>query len=322
MPYPYTTLLALFFLPSLLCEANTYKMAQESCELSFIIKNKLILVEGHADGHAGYFLFDTGASELVLNKRYFARQRGYNAGHTYTDVHGRRAQHGYVYVSRFRWGSLERDGFYTPRLDLAPLEAALGERIIGIIGYDVLRHVEAVVDYYAGSMQLFRIDSAPEYPAEPGAPDLEFSFQLDGHLPVVRGAAGPVGRLRLGIDSGTSVNLIEARFREKLEPNAMQRRTIPLLGAGGDEKRIPYLVMESLQVEGVYAEQYSRVAFSDLSMLRNYGFQVDGLIGVNIFRLGKVSLNYQSRRIRVWLGQNDYTLRLQLARPLPVARAG
>ena len=318
MPHLYTILLAILFMPALLWGESKYRMAQESCGLSFIVKNKLILVQGEAGDEAGYFLFDTGASELVLNKRYFGRQRGYESDHQYTDVHGHRGQHGYVFVSHFQWGGLERDHFYTPRLDLSPLEAMLGERIIGIIGYDVLRNVETVVDYYTGSMQLFRIDEIPFPSADGRQPDFIIPFQLDGHLPVIRGAAGEAGKLRLGVDSGASVNLFEIRLRDKLAGKALQQRTIPLLGAGGGEKRTPYFVMENLQVEDAYFIHYSRVALSDLAMLRNFGFQVDGLIGVNFFRLGRVSINYRSRCFRVWLGQNDYTMRLQSVNPVKI----
>lgn len=322
MPRIYTTLLAMLCLTGGLSGETTYQMSQESCDMPFIIKNKLMLVRGQADSHSGYFLFDTGASELVLNKRFFLRKQGYRTGHIYADVHGRKARHGYSFISHFGWGSLERQNFYAPRLDLSALEAALGEEIIGIIGYDVLRHVEAEVDYYAGQMRLSRAGEGAVPVAEAPRPDLEFSFQLDGHLPVVRCAAGDAGSLLLGIDSGTSVNLMEIRLKKKLAGKAMQQRTIPLLGAGGQEKRAPYFVMESLEVEQAYSVLYSRVAFSDLSMLRNYGFRVDGLIGVNFFRLGRVAINYDTRHIRVWLGDNDYTMRLQLARPLPAISAG
>jgi len=283
----------------------SYYMEEPASVLQLRIRNKLILVEGQANGQSGYFLFDTGASELILNQAYFPQYEGHNPGFYFADAIGNRNYYGYVHITQFGWGGLRREDFFAPRLDLLALEAALGEKVLGIIGYDVLQHVDLEVDYYQGTLTLWRPGTASSLPA----PDYSFGFQMDGHFPVLRAKLGEADGLLLAIDSGSSVDVCASRHKLKLRSRVLQERTIGLQGAAGLIEDAPYFVMDSLQVEQAYCITPCRVALGNLEALGDYGFRIDGLLGVNFFRLGRVFFSYPSRRIAVWLEKNDYTLR-------------
>ncbi len=282
-----------------------YQMAENPSFLRLHIRNKLILVEGEANGQRGYFLFDTGASELILNQAYFPRHEGHNPGLFFMDVNGNRDYYGHVHIRQFNWGGLRGEDFFAPRLGLAGLEAMLGEKVLGIIGYDVLRHVDLEIDYYQGTLILRR----PGMAVQPSVPDYSFHFQLDGHFPVLRAKLGDAGGLRLAIDSGSSVDICASRLKPKLRGKALQKRAINLQAAAGQVEHTPCFVMDSLQVEGAFSITPCQVALSNLDALKDHGFRLDGLLGVNFFRLGRILLSYRSQRIAVWLGQNDYTMR-------------
>ncbi len=304
MQHPYA-LLPFLLSFNLVLAGPSYYMEESASVLQLQIRNKLILVEGQANGQSGFFLFDTGASELILNQAYFPQYEGHNPGFYFADAIGNRNYYGYVHITQFGWGGLRREDFFAPRLDLLALEATLGEQVLGIIGYDVLQHVDLEVDYYQGTLTIRRPGTASSLPA----PDYSFDFQMDGHFPVLRAKLGEAEGLLLAIDSGSSVDVCASRHKPKLSSKALQKRTIGLQGAAGLIENTPYFVMDSLQVEDAYCITPCRVALGNLEVLGDYGFRIDGLLGVNFFRLGRVLLSYPSRRISVWLGQNDYTIR-------------
>lgn len=303
------TLLFFLSVPFFINAGPAYNLETVPSVVPIQIRNKLILVEGEVDGRRGLFLFDTGASELILNEAYFPRHEHYSPDLYFADAGGHSALHGYTYISSFDWGGLRRHGFFAPRLAMLTLESILEEELLGIIGYDVLQHVDLEFNYYQKTITLLRPGSEVPGTAMRIRPDYTFGFSMNRHLPVVKAKLGDADGLLLAIDSGSSVNVCAHRLKGKLKGRALQKRTIGLHGAAGIIKESPYYIMDSLQVENTYSIAYCRVAFSNLEALEDYGLRVDGLLGVNFFRLGRVFFSYHSRRIAVWLERNDYTLR-------------
>ncbi len=294
----------------------SYYMEEESSVVPLHIRNKLILVEGQANGRSGYFLFDTGASELILNEAHFPRHKYHSPKKYFAGAGGYGVLQGYTYVSSFNWGCLRRDTFFAPRMALQALENILGEKLLGIIGYDVLQHVDLRLDYYRGGITLLRPGSAARGTASHPEPDYIFQFEMDRHLPVVNARAGEAEGLLLAIDSGSSVNVCARRLRRRLKSTALQKRTVSMYWAAGFIRKSACYIMESLQVENTYSIAYCRVALGNLKALEDNGFRIDGLLGVNFFRMGLVFFSYRSRRIAVWLERNDYTLRHRAVRPV------
>ncbi|MCO6491969.1 MAG: hypothetical protein J5I98_26365 [Phaeodactylibacter sp.] len=298
----------LFFLSPVgfLLAGPTYHMTEPSSTVPLFIRNKLILVEGQANGQSGYFLFDTGASELALNEAYFPRQEHAAPGTRFADVSGHSIRHGYAFVDSFYWAGLCREAFFGACLDMSALESRLGEKLLGIIGYDVLQHVDLEIDYYRKTMILIRPGTIPP---RPSGPHYTFHFRMNRHLPVLKAGLGDATDLDMAIDSGSSVNVCSSRFKKKLKNKALQKRRVSLLGASGASEQAPYYIMESMVVENAYSIAYCRIALASMGVVDDYSLGVDGLLGVNFFRLGRVFFSYQSRRIDVWLEHNDYTMR-------------
>ncbi|MCB0598032.1 MAG: aspartyl protease family protein [Lewinellaceae bacterium] len=310
------TLLFLTLFVNFAYAGPSYRLVESPAVVPLQVRNKLMLVEGRVNGKSGYFLFDTGASELILNQAYFPRHKHYNPKSHFASASGHIVLHGYAYISSFSWGSLRREEFFAPRIDLLALESQLGEQLLGIIGYDVLQHADLEIDYYQGAITLLRPGSDLPALALRADPDYAFDFQMDRHLPVLNARLGDAEGLRMAIDSGSSVNVCANRLKGKLKTKALKKRTVGLQGAAGILQQSPYFIMESLEVENTYSIAYCRVALGNVEAFDDYGFHIDGLLGVNFFRLGRVYFSYQAKRILVWLEENDYTLRHSSLRPL------
>ena len=101
-------------------------------ELPFVLRGNLPFVEAELDGQRGLFFFDTGASRITLNERFFARSqvpgsigvsRGANGEHPTKRAH----------VTRLRLGSMVAEDFECSLADMSTLQQG-DQPALGLIG--------------------------------------------------------------------------------------------------------------------------------------------------------------------------------------------
>lgn len=285
-----------------------YRMERPVEEMPLRVINKVIVVEASIDGVSGYFLLDTGVRRLTLNARLFSRGRRATGLHL-SDLNGVARQAEAVPVRIFRWGSLWRKDFAAHIIELEIQERVLGCPLLGLIGQEVFRAVELEVDYDARRLRLFRLDAEGrrrQRSAQP--PDHTLSFSLEHHLPTLEVQIGPGSRLRLGLDSGASINVLDQAWKRRLEPFALDRRTLSFIAALST-RNAEFFTLEQLQIADQLALVYCRVAFCNMTHLRHYDLQLDGLLGVDLFRLGRVAINYERRQLYIWVNDNVFSMK-------------
>lgn len=286
-----------------------YQMDAEREEIPILVRKKLMLVYAEVDGRTGLFLLDTGASGLFLNARIFeSRNRLFLK--EITDVNGVRQEVGEVFVRNFRLGSLNRHNFSTEAINLRTAESVLGVEILGLIGYEVLQSVELHVDYDNRRIILYRLNRKGEPVIRDAArADHRIPFYLCRHLPVIKGRFGEEGKtVRLGLDSGASLNVLHVTWQKTLEAAALRRYQISY-NAVLSRKRVDYYTFPNIHLGGELALIHSKIAFVDLRGLRKNLLFLDGLLSVNLFRLGTVSINYKKKEIRIWVRDNVFAMK-------------
>lgn len=280
-------------------------MLQPESVLPIKVVDKLVLVEASVDGRSGHFLFDTGISSLALNDRYFGGEDNLPKFDKATDFNGNREQvEGYL-IDAFDWGGVRRDSFYVPLVDLRGLEDIFGCTIMGLLGWEVFRNLEIEVDYDARKMVLRQLNKEGEA-VEQGsftAPDHRLSFHMEGHLPVVSASIGNYP-LKLGWDTGASINTINKKLRKHLPENARRLMRIPYGGIFSDRKA-PFIAVDVIRVEKQFAVTGWRMAATKMKHFHKRGILIDGLIGADLFRLGKVAINYQQGEIALWVNNDN-----------------
>ena len=269
-------------------------------EMSIRTKGKMILIPGEIDGVAGHFMLDTGAPELILNEHYFPdRKPGQKK--VLQDV-GKKTACEQVQVRHFIMGNVYRDNFAAIITDLRPTEKALGHKLLGLLGYDVLRHFEVRIDYYGGHIAFCALDARgrPVYQWQRKAADHRLNFSLEGHLPAISSELLGRGNLVLGLDSGASVNLMDQSYRGYLRKNCLKERAIDFQCINSTVKKAPFFVMPGLKVEDAYEVQFWRTSIGDFSHFRNNDIYIQGILGANFFQLGRIAINYEQQTIEIW----------------------
>ena len=120
---------------------------------------------------------------------------------------------------------------------------------------------------------------------------------IRGHLPVVKLRIG--GRTyRFGIDSGASVNVLDARILARL-PRALCQPvgTQQLQGVAQQPLAVPTVLVHDLVIDGHTAPP-TRAAVADLSAYRQaHGTRLDGILGRPFLLQHRVTLDYPAGRL-------------------------
>ena len=262
----------------------------------------LVLLSGIVDGREGHFILDTGANGLVLNSRYFdgtrlADQRqGVGLDGT-VGVVAEKVQDSLL---------LDELHFYNVRaqiVDLREIEKRKKERLLGLIGYQILKTFEVQINYRLSFVTFSRVDGRGNLltPLPHTAEKMDsFEIVMRTHLPVIEVEVGGV-RKRMGIDSGAEVNLLNTRKNKQiLSKHFKIVRKMKVSGLGG--QRIEGLVgrLYSLALKKRYRCGSLATAVLNLSNLEAmYSTNLDGILGYPFLAPWVFSINYRKRLLYI-----------------------
>jgi hypothetical protein len=260
----------------------------EESSASFDLRGGLIFVNAVVDGKQGRYVIDTGAPGLVLNQ---APQEGGDwSGNGVTGCVGVEE----TMVEQFVLGNARFAHLNAYKVDLAYLEQSLGCEIDGLIGYEVLREMELVLDYPNRTITLLPLRKSDPYQDEREG---FLDFFLINHIPVVSGKLGKKDIL-LGVDTGAGANVLRLALGRSFEASASGKNRV----RGTDSQvKMSSVVKAPVDIEGYEEEMAQEYLLMDLSHLQSdLDRPIDGLLGFPFLQDGKWSIHYGQQRIYFW----------------------
>ncbi|MEO8405513.1 MAG: hypothetical protein ABI480_12985, partial [Chitinophagaceae bacterium] len=129
-----------------------------SAVIPFSRAGNLILVKAKADSIEGNFILDTGSPFLVLNITYF---RDYPSEEIVTEeqagMNGTAGSVLQTMVREFSFGGIEYSRLKANLVDLGSIENNKGVKVFGLIGMQLFRQFEMIIDYDKNLIYLHRI---------------------------------------------------------------------------------------------------------------------------------------------------------------------
>lgn len=272
--------------------------------LPFSRAGNLILVKATADTTTGNFVLDTGAPHLVLNITYFRNYPVQSNEGERNGITGNAFMAGQTTVADFSWGPAH---YYRLNADLANLgniENSKGVRILGLIGMELLRNFEMIIDYEKNLIYLhrFRRKVPSSYRNELLADTAAYSVVpitiTDNRIMLQSVLAGK--KIKLIIDSGAETNLLDSRLPDKVFENVSITGRTMLSGAGAGKIEVLKGDLQQLQIGNrslanlpVLITNLERTCFS-------YGGCVDGILGFDFLMLKKIGFNFVTNKMYIW----------------------
>ena len=256
----------------------------------FIMIEGMMLVEANMNQQNGNYIIDTGAPTLVINEKptldgYIAG-RGISEGLVTTEV----------LIKDFEWSGIHKTNVNAFKVDISHLEKVSGKTIVGIIGYDILKEVELLIDYQTQTVQLIPIKNR-ESAQQPVA---IIPFTMQAHLPVVKVKIGKK-KLRLALDTASERNILDTKIFKKLDNKLISNNQVgEIQGVDQQIKKVETATIQETSVKDLTFDNMSYL-FTDLSHLKSESdLYIDGLLGYPFFKQRKLSINYKEQKIYVW----------------------
>ncbi len=268
-----------------------YHQGSGFTEVSFEIAGGLIVVEARLEGRSGFFILDTGAPTLVVNRK----RNGGSTEKALSAVGSFLVER--VEVGRFEWGGIKKTALEAIALDLDHLEEACGRPLMGLIGYQIFADREILID--SRRMKILFFKGTDNDLARLATPLRTMPFVLLGHLPVITAQIGEQS-FQFGFDSGSTGNLLDqAGFNRIPETEVAFVHYREVRCVNKEIRKIPVFRTPSFSLRGgAFAELEFMVL--DLSHLQDSTVSIHGLLGYPQFRNLLFSINYPHRQLNIW----------------------
>jgi predicted aspartyl protease len=292
--YRSPVLLTLVALAAAGCGRNT-----PTDDIAVRIVNNLVLVPVQVNGSTPLtFILDTGASSLVVDARRVAELKLATGASGDARTGGGSVEASAVENVSFRAGKAELAGASAVAINLAPLDAALGTRIDGILGYEFFARYVVQIDYPAARLRVFEPDAFRDDGGHAVMP-ITFEEQLPIARVTLRRADGGSADATLEVDTGLTGSLtltrafVDAHRLIAPEQPRVRITTGALLPGqvAAEVVRVPHVTIGAADIDGVIANVNPTE--------KDAGVQgkVVGLLGGDLLRRFLVTIDYSRSRI-------------------------
>ncbi|HNG72832.1 MAG TPA: aspartyl protease family protein [Candidatus Obscuribacter sp.] len=276
---------------------GSYKLARP-VQLPFDYSQRELLVKGRINnGEELEFLFDTGASETIIDRRVAAENYLLKEGLANLTALGGAVATNVTTIGRLELGNLVVNDLDARSLDLSGQSRHLGRRLAGIIGTNLISRYVVAIDYGKSQITFYDADTFVR-PADLIA------------VPFARRSA-PVVKVRVGkedvpmlVDTGAAYNNLPAAVALKYAGAASGHRVTEGTGLDGKPIKLGRVTIDGVSLGG---RPVSRVDFTytiskalAASTANNQGFFQTtnlGIVGNPLLENFIVYIDYKFQRM-------------------------
>lgn len=275
-------------------------LSENTVRIPFRMADHLILVQGSINGKQGHLIIDTGSKHLVINKKHFKKQPIQLSSGVGYSINGSMDQIMAQRIQDFSFSTFEIPNRIADRIDLSHIEKNKKERILGIIGHDVLYDFEIYIDFYLNQITLFRTDRNGNRIDEHlflDTPVSETPFEIRGHSIILNTTVNNT-TLDMALDTGAEINFLDTKAPEKALKRFRGIKKVKIRGMGQKRSEMIAGKLYGLQLNNEQPIGVMRTILADLSeMTEAYGTRVDGVLGYDFIAMRRLLINYKKKAI-------------------------
>lgn len=276
-----------------------------TCIIPFSRAGNLILIRAKADTADGNFVLDTGAPGLVLNLTYFRKYNGMsdpdgeNGGIT-----GSVKPDSHIMIDSFSIGGIHYYHAEADRVDLGHIENSKHIKILGLLGMQLFKPFEMIIDYEKNLLYLhlikrkeaavYRSDMLRDTSAYRTVP-IEL---IDDKVIAYGELAGK--RLKFVIDCAAESNVLDSRLSNKILAHVVVSGRVLLSGSGPTKVEALYGDLEGMRINGDRISKLPVLITNLEKMCFSYNNCIDGMLGFDFLSLHKVGFNFVTHKMYIW----------------------
>lgn len=254
---------------------------------------RIFMIEATINNQTGNLIFDTGAQGLVLNKTYF-RDYVVNEEGSANGITGKTSQSGWTLIQNLSFSGILYSKVRADIADLRHIENKKGIKVLGLLGFGLLRDFEIVIDLKHSQLEICAANkTSPELSQSFDSLKVNNFIQIENQHPVVI-IEGRIKnkQLRFCLDTGAETNVLCSTTSSKVLNTVSIKRSSALTGGGSQTEEVLFGSMNEFwfnnnQMNGM------DVIVTNLDYLSDaYGTHIDGMLGYSFLVKGKAYINY------------------------------
>jgi len=257
----------------------------ERLNCPFELLEKIIVVKAKLNGIERNFLFDSGAPDLILNKKHVNRNKLLDKKGTFMGSTGI-GNLALTNLKSFKWENLAIKNKKTYVIDFEHLEKALNITVHGLIGFKIFRDYTLFVDYKSKQLHLWTDIEKSDY-----TETKRLDFIMDKHIPVIEAKVGNL-KMKFGLDTGAADNAFNGKYQRKISQHLNLVGTDTLYGGAKTTKEI-----EIYNIDNTIISDYS---FKNMKFNMELDGHIDrdGLLGYQFLKARQIAINYPERKLQ------------------------
>ncbi|HMR89553.1 MAG TPA: aspartyl protease family protein [Saprospiraceae bacterium] len=271
---------------------------KSSLIVPFTLNGGLIIIQAKINDSIGNFVIDTGAGGLVLNSQHFKGVRDDSRG--YYGLSGRGKALTVSYDNAVKVNDLEFNNVDADVVDLSSIELKKGLKILGLIGFNLLKDYEIMFNYRGRFIALSAVDNKGNV-IDPMPYILNkkdsLSFVFGNFIPVIDVTVNGVKK-KFGIDSGAEINLLDLKRSKDIMSQFTPIRTISLTGSDGKDSEVIAGRLYRVAILEVYRCATMATVLMNMENLNKiYQSNLDGILGFEFLSPWLFSINYKKQKL-------------------------
>jgi predicted aspartyl protease len=262
----------------------------------------LLLLEVKADSLLGNFILDTGAPHLVLNKTYFRNYPTFGSVYA-SGITGSASPGAEIRLGKLDFGGLYFEDVDADMISLSHLEEKKGVKILGLLGLNLFKNLEMLIDIQQSTITLYRLNREGQTlmldKTHSSKPKQIIKIEDQAGVLVILGNLNSK-RLRMYIDTGAESCVLNSgapkKALEKVEITGSKR----LIGSGGKPIEVLSGKLRELAFNDFKLKALP-VTIANLNGLSaSYGTRIDGMLGYDFLACGRMSINLYNKELIIW----------------------
>lgn len=272
-------------------DAKEWSTNSEVVAIPFQFSGTNILLEAELSNQKGLFILDTGAPTLIINEPHPKKEVAANGVNAAFDMEN-------TVVKLFKIDKAEWKNIPAYALDLQQLESSNKQKLLGLIGYSVLKKHELLIAPKEHMLYLLPVDESLRL--DERMPLAMTNLVLEDHLPIIE-VKIEGHTWRFGIDTGAESNLINEDCLSQLTASFYEQKGINnIRGLDKKTQTRKILRLQKIAIGGLGFDQvdFTEMNFDHLS--EGNTLKLDGIIGSDLLSKMKFSLNYRKKNFKIW----------------------
>jgi hypothetical protein len=281
---------------------NATIINEYSTRIPFKLVDRLIVIEGNINGIGGSFIIDTGSETMILNKVHFKTYPFQKATKTTSGVLKNVDKLFEKKIEKLSLKEFTLKNKQSDVIDLSHIEQSKKMKLLGIIGFNILKDYEVFIDLYLNQLTLTKVDSEGNTLSDKVYLEKisdTLNFQLKNHTIIINSYIGKE-EVKLALDSGAEFNQIHKGISKKALKHFYPQKRIKLIGASKKEIEVLYGNLFRVKLsDKTYFGPMKTMLTNLHNMNKAFGTDLDGVLGHDFFAQRRVIINYKKEKLYI-----------------------